>query len=855
MRITFRSTVEVHDHSGEEIERTDLERRQSIAYEVDGIGFRADLEEHTRPRGLAEPSSKPARKESARVALLRKTADGGDVPGAIDALLCVYNDPRAPLAVRADAALLISELTFKTDKDATRAELFFVRAKQLLPSIDARAMELKLLLGQGRAKEALVIVTALIAESPDDLELGAIRVRLFDQTADRPAMLSAAQELLARAKRLHAPDKKLLDYELILASACFENKQPHAAIALYRHVLASASDLAQLHSAHAGIAEILPAPEFAAQPNETALDRRGPHAAEVNHLFDQANVAYREGRYEDVRKIAEEILKLDPNDGLAHGMWATARNIETTVKKPLIPQLDSEGKRTALIGTLEERCSAARVPDGSGGTRPGRIEDLFPEWAELNEIQRAHVALSVLGYGALIPQVIEGGAKYHIAGVGTPGAFFDPDRGPDTANQFSRHYYTIRGWYDGRTDFIVTGIERLDQGARTGSSTVTHEFAHLVHRVMTRAREIPEAQRTAAQKKLAGYADRITALYADAEGKKAQFIDAYSSNNEREYFAQAMQAYSSPNGGAARRMFSSQRGLWELVAEVRKTYEAYPDVARLEAQPAIGQNAVASPLNLQALIDDPKTPRELRALAEQTFAHLEAMYAMAPMAVLGAERPPPAAGRYGRAVDLVRRAKNGDFEGALVVANDLGVEIAAGKLTEAELLETTDALAYALDRAARSAEWGLWEVIFSILTLGIVALVLCAKKADDRALRDRLKVLVKTRRPPASALRDHPDLRAIDAVGVGERRRLLLTRAEQLLRIRAGVTPAPAERKAIVGIMGFGELAAQIDYDVAMTKDPVRIARLCLLKRELTTALRDPSVVELERLRTAYLAI
>lgn len=107
------------------------------------------------------------------------------------------------------------------------------------------------------------------------------------------------------------------------------------------------------------------------------------------------------------------------------------------------------------------------------------------------------MALSVLGFGALIPQVMRAGAVYHFAGVGTSGAYFDPTIAPQDTNAFSRTYYTIRGWYP--RDFIVTGIERINGGMYSGSSTVSHEFAHLIHGTFARANAVPEGERSPAR--------------------------------------------------------------------------------------------------------------------------------------------------------------------------------------------------------------------------------------------------------------------------------------------------------------------------------------------------------------------
>ncbi len=541
--------VHDHDHGGsvsEEASPTPMrpagvERRREIAREVDSMHI-----------ALEAPQRAAARQTPA------ERARAGDVEGAIEALLETYVNETLPVADRARAARDIAEIAYEHDATNARAELFFVRARQLYPALDVRPLHLKLLRSQGRSQEALEVVRSLLADTPDNLELRASEVRLLGDTSDRAALLTRARALVDLARERGVA---LADYQLLLADAYFENKDPEHAIAVFRTVLATSTDVRQRLSAHFGIAEILPAPVFTGGKVESAAGRTGPHAARINELFEAANVAFRENRFADVRTIADQILALDPNDGLAHHMWGDATNAESNATRPLIAQLDTHEERVALIAQLASRCAQASLQG-----RAGRIEDLFPEWSELNEEQRAHVALSVLGFGALIPQVMRAGAVYHFAGVGTSGAYFDPTIAPQDTNAFSRTYYTIRGWYHG--DFIVTGIERINGGMYSGSSTVSHEFAHLIHGTFARANAVPEGERSPTQRSHAALFSRIQALYAAAQRGESRFYDAYSSNTAFEFFAQAMQALMNPNGGNARRLFSADPELFRLAASV-----------------------------------------------------------------------------------------------------------------------------------------------------------------------------------------------------------------------------------------------------------------------------------------------
>src|SRR5690606_4138043 len=127
-------------------------------------------------------------------------------------------------------------------------------------------------------------------------------------------------------------------------------------------------------------------------------------------------------------------------------------------------------------------------------------------------------------------------------------------------------------------------------------------------------------------------------------------------NNSREFFAMAMQAYLQPHTADARRLFSAHRELWALADEVMRTYAAFPGDVALAPQPAIGQDAIASPYSLAGLADDPSAAQELRALAAATLSHLEGLYTLAGVPQVTA-LPPPPPGSYARAARLVRLAR------------------------------------------------------------------------------------------------------------------------------------------------------------------------------------------------------
>lgn len=77
----------------------------------------------------------------------------------------------------------------------------------------------------------------------------------------------------------------------------------------------------------------------------------------------------------------------------------------------------------------------------------------------------------------------------------------------------------------------ATGIEDLEESLYFDFNTLTHEFAHQIHQYALEDKQI----------------EKIKELYEKAK-KNNTFIDYYSSTNEYEYFAQAIEAYSSTQG-------------------------------------------------------------------------------------------------------------------------------------------------------------------------------------------------------------------------------------------------------------------------------------------------------------------
>ncbi len=694
-----------------------------------------------QPNGLDQPSGRfqsvPMPKAATQslthgeldqqLATAGREAQAGDLSGAVARLSAIMNNENLPPTQRARAAAKLAEIAFTADPDTTRAELALAKAKSLDPKLDVRRLDVELLVSAGRAKEALAIVNDLLKEPAFSNQAGLwqMKANLLLATSDRPGALKAMENALLLAPAAGISPRELYGMKLDYARLLFENQRPDEAVKQCQEVLAAKdAGAAQLFRAHYTISELLPAPDFGKKTNETAADRKGPHAAEINKLFDHGNALYKSGDYAAMRKCAEEILKLEPNDGLAHRMWAIAFSEEQRVAdgKKLIGPLDTPDKREALRKQLAALCA-----QGKPGATP---KDLFPEWDTLNEVQQASVAYSVLGYGSLVPLAVKAGMKYHFAGPGTSAAFLSDSTPPDQTNIFGRHSYVIRGWFDPDTKFVVTGTERINIAAYGGRSTVSHEFAHLIHELFRQAHETPKAKRTPEQQKLAEAWTDIEKNFKEAKNKRngQRFMDAYSSNNEWEYFAQAAEAVTNPNGEDSRRLFSANPKMWHMARDLVTGTRVFPPGSDPQIDhAAVGSEAKGSALDVNRLASTSKKPA-VRAAAAGTLAQLNGL-------LLPSVPPPPPGApaaplmpslwrgdaiQFGDARKLREAALAGDFEGALTQARALDHKLA--KLSPDELRDVTSAYCDVLTAAREKAEWSALEIFISIITLGLGAL-------------------------------------------------------------------------------------------------------------------------------------
>lgn len=658
---------------------------------------------------------------------------------AIASFLDIANDESLTPSERAQAFVAAGRLAYELDTDNTRAELFYIRALGLDADADAnvpgaRTLHLRILGFQGRTVEMSPIIEAeLAANQPvtDDnrntvMALHRAQASILSSQGDFQGALrsidAAIQTLIdggatptdAAVLRLRFTRADLLqNYGAQRREADsndtgrddshgrrLQRESLAEQRAIYNHLSTHRGDYdadtydSLIWSAHAAVAERL-TPRFRG-------DRRIPHGtisrahiqaierkfSEAETLFNRAvgrppaERAQAEAELRQVRQLAEDILAIDPDDGLAHIMWSNARNAEATLGEPLITPIDTPEERRQVLDHLRSLADRANITDPAGAApqpRTGQghaaLRQLFPQWDQLSETQQAVVAYQILGYGELIPLVIEQGAQYHIVGVGTSGAAVDPGTLPTERNQQDRAYYVIRGWaYDtGNGHFIQTGVEDILTGGRGGYPTFTHEFGHLVHQVFDNAgQEVRRLQRAGRPippdlQRLASYGQRIQtefqrvradqpraiyyaveeALHANpprAVTPQAQrvhddylaayqrnnggasppaqpspplnrFFNSYSSRNPAEYFAEsAMNLMIGGSEDRARSLFSRNPAMWDFARELRDQYGSYP--AGYDPQnnfPRAGLDAVGNPTTLHRLRRHAQSPHVGRA--------------------------------------------------------------------------------------------------------------------------------------------------------------------------------------------------------------------------------------------------
>jgi hypothetical protein len=270
----------------------------------------------------------------------------------------------------------------------------------------------------------------------------------------------------------------------------------------------------------------------------------GAHRKGIEAKLDRANRRYQAGDYDEVKKIALEILQIDGKDGLAHALYAIAVRAKKQVQAPLVAALAGEEQRRTAVEQLTQLAARAEVKG-----RPGRPSDLFPDWHALTEIQRATIAVSVLPFGVMVPKAIEAGAIYRFALPGTSCAdpSIDARANPSEGVGAGRYLYAARGRARLEDKWVASGVEEIDRAARGDYNTITHEFSHLVHGLMLdlAVRREREEELTPVEDRLALASMEIESLFRQARMKRGgeQLVGAYAGSNVYEYFAESLMSH------------------------------------------------------------------------------------------------------------------------------------------------------------------------------------------------------------------------------------------------------------------------------------------------------------------------
>ncbi len=548
--------------------------------------------------------------------------------------LAVLAQATLPAADRAHAALEARKLALGLG-EVDRAELLLQQSLQLQPdSFEAQRAQLATEIKAKNTAEVLRLTQVLLDASPDDLGLGVERLHALLDDSQVPQAYLLGQQLLASAQLQTAPRSLHNRVLLGAASAAYRHARPDEAVALSRRVLGADPEN---EAAHSRLAELV-LPNFA-HPQRPLIERH----------FQQANRAYAQGDYAQVRKLALQICALDPDEGLAHKLFVTACERLEQQPLPLLPAL-AVANQQPLIDQLSQVVARATVSE-----RAGRVEDLFPDWGRLSRLQQATAAYSVLGYAEMIPDLLERGAQVRLVAPGTSLTAEDRFSKRDKKKAFGRHSYSGRGWAYRSRLLVMMGAEKLEAAARGKYNTLTHEFGHLVHyQLMHADQQTQEGEVDSRTRAQAEAFQAVEAHFTQASERRdgQSLLDAYSGTNVWEYWAQGAMAYLAPtsdNKENPARLYDRNPKLWQLVSDlVAKWAQFPPQVAaprpppqgagaeqfsillRIQEQPKtqlLGEQAQALWARLLRWSQDPQVPPEAFSRARRHVADLAAIQA------------------------------------------------------------------------------------------------------------------------------------------------------------------------------------------------------------------------------------
>lgn len=562
-----------------------------------------------------------------RLELAQAALEGRDIDLALQHFAVVVHDDGLPPLLRATAASRAVGATLEARP--LEARYWCLKAQVIDDqSVPARWALTQVQIRSGGLTEGLRLARALVADHPETPLAWALLATALTHDAQPAEAIRAAQEALDRLPPTdHAAQAQALN---LIAYG-------HSMLGQSGEALAALQDSLRRHPTeprtHAIIADYL-VPDFS--------DRR--RRAQVTPKLAAINHAYQAGDLERVWRLAAEVVRIDPNDGLGHSILSIVDEQRIASRRPLVEVLATTRQRTALIQQLEKVCARATV-----GQRPGRPSDLFPDWKILTELQRATVAASILGFGKLVPLLLKSGAKYRLPPPGTSviDRKIDPAYDPKDEPALGRRSYAMRGLARPTDRFVVTGVERLELAARGEYNTVGHELLHLLHFAFEdlEQRALRQPYQRPLLAELAKVPGQIRRLYREAVARRndQRPLDGYSAVDEYEFFAQGAMSYlalSDDGPMQASKLEARNPRLWRLVSRLVTLLSDFPEEAtppdpqrrtprysleeilrRKNGDGPQGQKAKEAWVQIEAAIADRTTPwRTRRARIQDALA-------------------------------------------------------------------------------------------------------------------------------------------------------------------------------------------------------------------------------------------
>lgn len=520
------------------------------------------------------PNDPPVTKKVAhpRLDLAQAALKARDLDEALSHFAALVEDPTLPPLLRATAASRAVGATLESRPLEARYWCLKAQAADD-QSVPARWALTQVRIRSGALNEGLRMARALVADHPEAPLPWALLATALTHDAQPAAAIEAAKNALARipAADLNA---QALALNLIAYGHSMLGQSGEVVDALQASLRKNPNE----PRTHGIIADYL-VPDFTDRRRRNQVE---PKFAAINH-------AYRAGDLEQVRRLAAEVVRIDPNDGLGHAILSIVEDQRVATRRPLVDLLAKGSQRVSLIRHFEQVCARATVR-----RRSGRPADLFPDWKTLTELQQATIAASILGFGKLVPLLLKSGAKYRLPPPGTSviDRKIDPAYDPADEPELGRRSYAMRGLARPTDRFVVTGLERLELAARGEYNTVGHELLHLLHFALEdleqRAFRRPYQRPLLAE--LAKVPAQIRRLYKEAVARKndQRPLDGYSAVDEYEFFAQGAMSYlalSDDGPMQATKLEARNPRLWRLVSRLVTLLSDFPpDVAPADPQ-------------------------------------------------------------------------------------------------------------------------------------------------------------------------------------------------------------------------------------------------------------------------------